>query len=647
MCNKCKKRQAARFCRTCGFVCQFCEETHQYWDNLSNHEIIDLDTLTGDITTIISPLKKTVYCSRHPEKGADLYCDECDELICRDCVIRVHRGHHYDLVPESFAKQEKMIVTSLNSVKQWLTALQGTVESLDARCAAIVKQKTAAVTEIDSAITQLQQALEARKMELVNQAEQIAQQKLKKLATQRDELEMKMTQLKSCLDFVEESRRTCSQWEILQMKSPLVKQIDDLTGSLKPEMLALVEQADLKLARGLHKIMKRCQQFGNVYCHQVCPEKCVASGESIKVAMRGQLAVSYVEALDMDGVAYTSTIDSLTCELVASDGRSQVKGTVDRRDENSFMYYITYQPVHLGKHQLHILVEDHPILNSPFTVTVLPNFTAPTNIIRDLNRPWGIAVREGGEMVVSERNGDCVSIINPNGEKQSFGTCGSGPGQFNYPEGVAIDGDGNILVCDYNNCRIQQFSPTGEHLKTVGTKGNGPLQFSGPVGITVHPYTQKVYVTDTCNHRIQVLNSDLTHFCSFGSKGPNSGEFIEPYDVCTDTAGNVYVVDRCNYRIQVFSVNGKFLKQFGKKRRGDGELCQPTSIAIDSQNVMYVLHWGNNFISTFTTDGEFIKGFGGYGYGPVEFNSPYGIGLDKNGAVYVCDTWNNRIQIFT
>ena len=645
MCNKCKKREAARFCRTCGFVCQRCVETHQEWEEYSTHEIIDLDTLTGDVTTLVPPLKKTLFCSKHPAKEADLYCDECDELICRDCIVRVHRDHQYDLVPESFAKQEKVIITSLIPVEQQLATLHRAVESLDARCATIIEQKTAVVAEIGSAITQLQQALEVRKTELVSQAEQIAQQKLKMLAAQRDKLELKMTQLKSCRDFVEESRHTCSQGEILRMKSPFVKQIDDLTGSFKPETLALVEQADLKLVQNLHEVMKACQQFGKVYCCQVCPQKCRASGEGIRFAMRGEVAVLSVEPFDSEGSACCKPVDSLTCELVTSDGSSRFRGTVERRDKNS--YDITYQPEHLGKHQLHVLVESSPILNSPFTVTVLLNITAPTNIIRDLNRPWGIAVRERGEMVVSERNGNCVSIISANGEKKSFGTYGSAPGQFSSPEGVAINHEGNILVCDYNNHRIQQFSPTGEHLKTVGTKDNGPLQFTSPRGITVHPHTHKVYIADTNEHRIQVLNSDLTYCSSFGSNGSNNGEFNYPYDISTDSAGNVYVVERYNHRIQVFSSDGQYLRQFGRKGKGEGELDQPTSIAIDSHNVVYVMEWGNHRISTFTTDGEFIKAFGIKGNGPVQFNRPFGIGLDKNGTVYVCDTFNNRIQVFT
>ena len=548
-------------------------------------------------------------------------------------------------MPKSFAKQESAITTSLKSVEQQLSTLHKAIESLDARCAVILEQKTAVVVEICSAITHLQQALEVRKEELVSQAEQTTQQKLKNLSAQRDELELQIAQLRSCHNFVEESRRTCSQGEILRMKGPLVKQIDDLTSSFKPETLALTEQAGLKLAHSLQELMKTCQQFGKVYSHPVCPDKCHASGEGIRLAVRGQAVTLSVEALDSEGSACSQPVDSLTCDLVASDGSSRVRGTVERRDQNN--YDITYQPQRSGKYQLHILIEDHHILNSPLTVTVLPDLTIPTNIIRDLNRPWGIAVREGGEVVVAERDGHCVTIISADGEKISFGTLGSTPGEFNWPEGVAIDAGGNILVCDCNNHRIQQFSSTGKHLKTVGTHGNGRLQFIYPVGITVHPHTHKVYVTDSYNHRIQVLNSDLTYSSSFGSQGPNRGEFNTPYDISTDSAGNVYVADSHNHRVQVFSVDGQYLRQFGKKGEGEGELKEPLSVTVDSHNLVYVLEWGNSRVSIFTSDGEFIKSFGSRGNGPGQFNGPYGMCVDRNGTVYVCDTDNGRLQIFT
>ena len=51
--------------------------------------------------------------------------------------------------------------------------------------------------------------------------------------------------------------------------------------------------------------------------------------------------------------------------------------------------------------------------------------------------------------MVTEVERGCVSVFSPSGEKlRSFGTHGSSPGQLTYPEGLAINGDGSILVTD-------------------------------------------------------------------------------------------------------------------------------------------------------------------------------------------------------
>ncbi len=101
--------------------------------------------------------------------------------------------------------------------------------------------------------------------------------------------------------------------------------------------------------------------------------------------------------------------------------------------------------------------------------------------------------------MVAEEKGHCVSIFSSSGERlRSFGTYGSGQGQFINPCGVAVDGEGNILVADDNN-RIQKFTAEGQFLTSVGTEGNGRLQFSYPRGITFNATNDKVYVGDTFN----------------------------------------------------------------------------------------------------------------------------------------------------
>ena len=59
-------------------------------------------------------------------------------------------------------------------------------------------------------------------------------------------------------------------------------------------------------------------------------------------------------------------------------------------------------------------------------------------------------------------------------------------GQFlQNPRSVALDGDGNIYICDYDANHIKQFNSRGELLGTIGRKGMGPGEFSGPEFVEV------------------------------------------------------------------------------------------------------------------------------------------------------------------
>src|SRR5262245_22960229 len=62
---------------------------------------------------------------------------------------------------------------------------------------------------------------------------------------------------------------------------------------------------------------------------------------------------------------------------------------------------------------------------------------------------------------------------------------GPGPlgGQFAYPQGVAVDGSGNVFVADSGNNRIEKFTSTGTFLLTWGSLGSGDGQFNYPIGV--------------------------------------------------------------------------------------------------------------------------------------------------------------------
>src|SRR5712692_8235391 len=62
-----------------------------------------------------------------------------------------------------------------------------------------------------------------------------------------------------------------------------------------------------------------------------------------------------------------------------------------------------------------------------------------------------------------------------------WGSPGSGPGQFNGAQGLALDSEGSVYVADSQNCRIEVFGPAGQFLRSWGRCGNGPGEFQRPM----------------------------------------------------------------------------------------------------------------------------------------------------------------------
>ena len=140
-CNKCKKRESSCYCRTCGFICERCKDIHPEWEEFSSHEIISLDQLMGDVTNLVPPVKTVLQCSKHTDKQLDLFCETCEEMICRDCIVRVHRNHQYDLATDAFPKHKDVIVASLQPVEQQLASVNKALEGLDTECGQITHQR--------------------------------------------------------------------------------------------------------------------------------------------------------------------------------------------------------------------------------------------------------------------------------------------------------------------------------------------------------------------------------------------------------------------------------------------------------------------------------------------------------------------------
>lgn len=226
-----------------------------------------------------------------------------------------------------------------------------------------------------------------------------------------------------------------------------------------------------------------------------------------------------------------------------------------------------------------------------------------------------------------------------------FGSSGSGPGQFDGAGGVAVDGQGRIIVADSGNNRVQVCQRNGA-CTAFGGQGVSAGQFNYPLDVAVDSQ-DRIFVVDSDNDRMQVCTA--AGACTvIGSLGSALGRFDAPQAVAVTPDGRMAVADQFNGRVQICTVQGA-CEAIGQLVQNPndyqaGELGFTLGVAVDQSGHILVtdhaggatparlqLHNGARFVEI----NNRTHSSGGFEY-------PFALGIDRFDRLYVRDQtgWN-------
>jgi len=316
-----------------------------------------------------------------------------------------------------------------------------------------------------------------------------------------------------------------------------------------------------------------------------------------------------------------------------------------------------------------------------------------------LNYAEDVAVDSTGNLYIDDSHNDVIRKVNGNGiistvaGNNSLGRGYSGDGgaatnaTLNYPNGVAVDGQGNLYIADSVNNVIRKINASGIITTVAGNASQG-AGYSGDGGAATNatlnsPIVVRVdtagnlYIADVGNNVIRKVNTSgiiTTVAGNYSLGGGYSGDggaatnaaLNQPHGVVLDGTGNLYVSEGGNNVVRKVNAAGIISTVAGKKSLGGGysgdggaatnaALNNPIGITIDSAGNLFIAEYGNNVvrrvdatgtISTVVGSHNLGGGYSGDGSAATNaaLNNPIGVALDGSGNLYIGDAHNNVIR---
>ena len=230
ICEHCDSGDAAvSRCTNCRFfMCEFCVTAHKRINATKGHQILSMT----EVQKLGSKaLVKPAFCGKHAGEVLKLFCETCQETICRDCTIVDHREHKYNFVADVAERERKVVQGVLEETKAKDSAVEEAVKAVQTM-ESRVKAKTAEVSkEVDVFFDEQVKALEYLRASLQNELTTQEQVKLKELGSQREMLTLSLAQLRSSVEFVEKALADGEDMELLSMKQQLVQRLAQLNAS--------------------------------------------------------------------------------------------------------------------------------------------------------------------------------------------------------------------------------------------------------------------------------------------------------------------------------------------------------------------------------------------------------------------------------
>ena len=584
-CGSCDENNtASSYCFVCqNFLSTACFEAHQRLKATRGHRNVVIEKLQAqDVEDLIH---RPVMCSQqyHENQPLEFYCEECKVPICHKCSVVSHNRHTMTDTQKAAQVQKMQMMDALEKVKAETIICETNIR----KQAELMDKNRNEILSCEKKMTDLVEELirDLREHERIMKTKfgEIYEAQQKHHATQLENFELVLTQLKSCVERGESIVQRNISAEILQTNQAIIERCEELLKAKKPKIYE---------PSHVHYVVEQKVKISDrIVVSDTDPSLSLAEVASLKDVREKTETNFTIVTRNSDGEQCYHEKDVIKVSILSPAG---VQVETEIKDTKDGKYTVTYTPQCVGQHRVEIQVNGQPLTGSPWVVQVIP-------------RHYRFAFQ--------------------------FGSKGKEQGQFNIPQGIAVNDKSRILaVADYNNQRIQMLSFEGDFLREIALKGKPfSLAFTESGDLLVR-------LTHDESIKQILLFTENGQFIKY-----IGGEHVRtPYYVSVSSDGRIITSDISDKRIKVLTADGKNLLLSFKVPGCD----ETPDCVVYHQDKFFASFSFANRLMVFNNAGEYLHDIGSKGSGDGQFSKPYGLVIDKFNRLIVCDAESRRLQLF-
>ena len=647
-CGNCEKTSAQSFyCfQCCVFWCEDCSAAHNLIKANKTHRVLAIrDFQDEDIENV---LKRAVYCQKkhHEKEELKFFCKQCEVSICNTCVVTFHEGHDKVILQDAANERKLILESAVESQKETVLQKRNLISRLQNEYIQIQEQVTNMRKSAQSFVDNLIKVVEEKKMEMLKNVEDKANESFERLVVQQSQVENEIQLIETSIDKTETFLKRSSNAEIMQFNTVLEEAVGDGLRQVEDKL----EDPGNFVFIANKKLIDQVSSdgVGSFFLSKTKSNNSGAVGKGITDVTVGLKALFVLTTRNAENDRCYEQFTSVNMEMRNDQGHDCATG-VQVQDNKDGSYNISYFAKEAGACRTSVMINGEHVSGSPFTVQVKPRQYKPVLSFGrkgsswssgKFDDPWGVAVNERNEIAVTDNSNTRVQIFSCNGKFiRSFGRKGVKKGEFKDPSGIAYLNNGNIVVADTFNDRLQIFTERGECLAQIGSEENPDHQLNSPIGLSVDS-DGNIIVADTDNKLIKIFTSSGQFLRKFGGS-----LLVDPVH-CIQKDQYFIVSDNGDHCIKVFNREGDFLYKFGNEGEGDGEFDMPFCLSVDKAEHLMVCDYRNDRVQVFDLSGKFITKIRVPYGGEIEpFQLPTSTAVLTDGRIVLTDYCNDRMLI--